>query len=122
MSHTNTTKKQKLIALLHHHVSGQRLVWAVHHTVTGKALDIYSADWQRVLKTHHYITDWGKAGPLIDKHHISVEYDSPKNYCAYTPGKDCVTGGDTFLVAAMRCLVDSHTDGMGIWVPEELPA
>ena len=114
--------KQKTIGLAAFEISGQRLIWALHKVLTGKALDIYSADWQRVLKTHSYITDWGKAGPLIEKYRITIEYAGPKDWCAYAPERDALNGGSTPLEAITRCIIDQHANCEAIHVPEDLPS
>ena len=75
------------------------LDWAVCVAVYG-----YGADY----KTNRYSTDWAHGGPIIERERIATNY-SAKRDCWFAENflETCAEGGQTPLIAAMRCYVAS---------------
>lgn len=65
---------------------------------------------------------WAQGGPIIDRERITVRYRANTSSAyAYVPAEGCSTwyGGETALIAAMRCYCCSKL-GNEIDIPEEL--
>ena len=70
--------------------------------------------------------DWTQAGPIIESHAISLNFDNDPGYlwAAWTPAPlrdeaEAFGYGNSMLIAAMRCYVISKL-GDQVEVPEEL--
>jgi hypothetical protein len=93
-------------------LSGAALDWAVA-MIEGYTLNpaTRSSAWIA------YSTDWAQGGPIIEREEIAIFLEYPKEWGA-TDG-NYSKGGDTPLVAAMRCYVASKM-GDTIDIPKEL--
>ena len=95
---------------------GDALDWAVD-----KALNLNTPynSWGQVGKVPAYSTDWAIGGPIIEREGVSLEYAlDPEKWCACIMA-DQEVYGQTALIAAMRCYVESKL-GDEIWVPPDL--
>ena len=95
-------------------LTGAALDWAVQQC-EGARKDIDFVWWT----DDHYTpsTDWAQGGPIIEREEIVIFLEYPKEWGA-TDG-NYSKGGDTPLIAAMRCYVASKL-GDDIDLPKEL--
>jgi hypothetical protein len=89
-------------------LTGKALNWAV-----GKAEGLDG--W---LAPVNYCGKWEHGGPIIEREEIAIFLEYPKEWGA-TDG-NYSKGGDTPLIAAMRCYVASKL-GSEVDVPKDLP-
>jgi len=93
-------------------LTGAALDWAVtkaegfDHAVTSNEWGMWG-----------WATDWAQGGPIIEREEIAIFLEYPKEWGA-TDG-NYSKGGDTPLIAAMRCYVASKL-GDDVDVPDEL--
>ena len=112
-------------------LEGKALDWAVAKC-NGKGIEFYDHNdpWLTVYGAadqplHSYTpsTDWGKGGPLIEGHRVSLtlRHDGWWIACVYNINDEAeyMQLSDCPLEAAMRCLVASKL-GDTVQVPKEL--
>jgi hypothetical protein len=94
-------------------LTGAALILAVQQCEASRK-DIDFAWW---TEEYDPTTNWAQGGPIIEREEIAIFLEYPKEWGA-TDG-NYSKGGDTPLIAAMRCYVASKL-GDTIDVPEEL--
>lgn len=119
-------------------LTGAALDWAVTSIEEPSALRYGIDDWREQRKytelngefVHRYHQSWAQAGPIIEREEIflaksilggwtaSIYYDASDDE-EYPRHRCTLHGGETPLVAAMRCFVASRL-GDEVDVPEEL--
>jgi hypothetical protein len=92
-------------------LTGAALDWAVARCEGGVG------DNQLIGAWYTPSTDWAQGGPIIEREEIAIFLEYPKEWGA-TDG-NYSKGGDTPLIAAMRCYVASKL-GDEIELPKEL--
>ena len=117
-----------------HHLTGPALDWAVaisqgyvgYDADCDKVLDPQRMEWVG-LSELNFSTDWTKAGPLIEKHAISVKFDdcaAALPWIATSVNRGVGRAwlpGDTALEAAMRALVAEKLGAGGDWDVLDVP-
>lgn len=115
-------------------LSGIALDWAVVHALDLEEVTYCSDneymgfyDYDDVFTPYNPSEDWGQGGPIIEREYINIE--CPRGFgwtaSAWVEEIDKLTGhfrhggGDTPLIAAMRCCVEMKL-GREVEIPEEL--
>jgi Protein of unknown function (DUF2591) len=115
-------------------LTGAALDWAVAKAEGWEGADLASyLFWSRMVK---YSTNWSQGGPIIEREGMSVERYNHPDFNPWVVTKvigwekredgemgdwpvEAQGGGDTLLIAAMRCYVASRL-GDEVEIPEEL--
>lgn len=68
---------------------------------------------------HNYSIDWAQGGPIIEREGICLFRNNEKNYWFTSKARNQIGTGETPLLAAMRCYVESKL-GDTVEIPEGL--